>query len=232
MLPAVIATGVDSCTSCQPDAVSLVKVAEASKVPVFDQRLPTCVPVLAAHLVEADRLDPAAAICLKSHPEFKRRDIGLTEYHRRHIGREKRRAGRIIDYVDRDAWARRLESPTVIDRATLDCHQTRSVRHPGRTPIARPSRRVPGRSIVERKFNPSGRPPPASVAVPMIVTGAPVETTPPTGSVITEVGGVKSVDCVAATNPDCSVAGCTPMSAKRLTVACFTRVSTGVPGRS
>jgi hypothetical protein len=34
-------TGVAKLTSCQPDAVSFAKVAEASKVPVFVQRLPT-----------------------------------------------------------------------------------------------------------------------------------------------------------------------------------------------
>jgi hypothetical protein len=44
--PAVIATGELKLTSCQPDALSLVKVAEASRVPVDDHRLPVWVPVL------------------------------------------------------------------------------------------------------------------------------------------------------------------------------------------
>ncbi len=35
---AAIATGVAKLTCCQPLAVSLVKVAEASSVPVLDQR--------------------------------------------------------------------------------------------------------------------------------------------------------------------------------------------------
>ena len=47
---AVMATGFAKLTCCQPEAVSLVKVAEASSVPVLLQRLPTCVPVLAALL--------------------------------------------------------------------------------------------------------------------------------------------------------------------------------------
>ena len=46
MVLAVIATGVEKLTCCQPEAVSFVNVAVASSVPVLDQRLPTCVPVL------------------------------------------------------------------------------------------------------------------------------------------------------------------------------------------
>ena len=46
MVPAVIATGVEKVTCCQPLAVSPVKVAVASKVPVLVQRWPTWVPVL------------------------------------------------------------------------------------------------------------------------------------------------------------------------------------------
>ena len=37
---------------------------------------------------------------------------------------------------------------------------------------------------------------------------------------IVDVGGVVSVDAVAGVSPDISVAGCTPMSANRFTVAC------------
>jgi hypothetical protein len=43
---AVIATGVANCTSCQPLAVSRLKVAEASNVPVALHNFPVCVPVL------------------------------------------------------------------------------------------------------------------------------------------------------------------------------------------
>jgi hypothetical protein len=43
---AVTATGVARLTCCQPEAVSPVKVAVASFVPVLLQRLPTWVPVL------------------------------------------------------------------------------------------------------------------------------------------------------------------------------------------
>jgi len=46
VVPAVIATGELNVTYCQPEVVSLVNVAEASSVPVEDQRLPMCVPVL------------------------------------------------------------------------------------------------------------------------------------------------------------------------------------------
>ena len=49
-MPAVIVTGVAKVTCCQPEAVSLVKVAWASRVPVEDHRLPMWVPVLAAAL--------------------------------------------------------------------------------------------------------------------------------------------------------------------------------------
>ena len=55
----------------------------------------------------------------------------------------------------------------------------------------------------------------------MIVTGVPLcRAAPAVGEVMTEVGGVWSVEAVAATSPDWSVAGWTPMSANRFTVAC------------
>src|SRR6185503_7853086 len=80
---------------------------------------------------------------------------------------------------------------------------------------------------------PARRPPPDSTAVPVIVTGAPPTNDAPfTGEVIVDVGGARSVEAVAATSPDCSVPGCAPMSAKRLTVACFIRTSAAVEPRS
>ena len=50
MVLAVIATGVAKLTCCQPEAVSPVKVAVASWVPVRLHRWPTWVPVLPAPL--------------------------------------------------------------------------------------------------------------------------------------------------------------------------------------
>ena len=47
---ALIATGAGNVTCCQPEAVSPAKLALASSVPVLDQSLPTCVPVLAEPL--------------------------------------------------------------------------------------------------------------------------------------------------------------------------------------
>jgi hypothetical protein len=47
---AVIATGAENRTSCQPLAVSLMNVACASSEPLAVHSLPTCVPVLAAPL--------------------------------------------------------------------------------------------------------------------------------------------------------------------------------------
>ena len=46
MVPAVIATGLDKLSSCQPLAVSLAKVPVASKVPLDVHRVPTWLPVL------------------------------------------------------------------------------------------------------------------------------------------------------------------------------------------
>jgi hypothetical protein len=43
-------TGVAKVTVCQPEAVSPVKVACASRVPSAVQRLPVCVPVFVAAL--------------------------------------------------------------------------------------------------------------------------------------------------------------------------------------
>ena len=57
---AAIATGVAKLACCQPVAVSPVNVAVASRVPVRDHRLPTCVPVLRRALVEPDAADEAA----------------------------------------------------------------------------------------------------------------------------------------------------------------------------
>ena len=50
MVPAVMATGEEKVTCCQPLLVSLVKVAEARRVPVAVQRLPVWVPVFAVPL--------------------------------------------------------------------------------------------------------------------------------------------------------------------------------------
>ena len=50
-------TGLGKVTSCQPVAVSLVKVAEASNVPVTVQRLPDVRAGVAGALVEADAAD-------------------------------------------------------------------------------------------------------------------------------------------------------------------------------
>ena len=75
--------------------------------------------------------------------------------------------------------------------------------------------------------------PPTSAAVPAMLTCVPlVNVEPPAGEVMVAVGAVVSVDAVAATMPDWSVAGCTPMSANRLTVACCMFASTGVPAKS
>jgi hypothetical protein len=47
---AVIATGVGRFICCQPDAVSFVNVTLASRWPVRDHTLPTCVPLFVANL--------------------------------------------------------------------------------------------------------------------------------------------------------------------------------------
>src|SRR5664279_1847475 len=68
---------------------------------------------------------------------------------------------------------------------------------------------------------PETPPPTESVAVPEMSTVVPAFTVlPGAGAVIVDTGGVVSVDWDADCSPDCRVAGCTPMSAKRLTVAC------------
>src|SRR5262249_29964746 len=70
---------------------------------------------------------------------------------------------------------------------------------------------------------PASTPPPASAAVPARVLGVP--TISPLGGVMAEAGGVVSVDAVAVTRPACRLPGWQPISAKRLTVACCTRIS-------
>ncbi len=55
------------------------------------------------------------------------------------------------------------------------------------------------------------------------------KTVPGTGEVIVEVGAVVSVDWVAGARVASGVAGCTPMSAKTLTVACCAFGSAGSP---
>lgn len=75
--------------------------------------------------------------------------------------------------------------------------------------------------------------PPTSVAVPLTVTSDPLATeVAGAGEVIVALGAVVSVDAVGRTSPLISVAGCTPMSAKRLTVACCIRGSAGSCGPS
>ena len=50
VVPAVTWTGVAKTTACQPDAVSFVNVACASRWPDALQRLPTCVPTFSGAL--------------------------------------------------------------------------------------------------------------------------------------------------------------------------------------
>src|SRR5579864_4003763 len=58
---------------------------------------------------------------------------------------------------------------------------------------------------------PPTTPPPASVAVPVTVTGIPAETVPPgSGNVIEDVGAKVSEEAEAGVRGDCNVAGCTP----------------------
>ena len=71
MVPAVMLTGLEKLTCCQPLAVSLVKVALASKVPEALQRSPMWVPVFSA-LVEADADDRAVGRGLELDPEIDR----------------------------------------------------------------------------------------------------------------------------------------------------------------
>src|SRR3954453_14022309 len=66
---------------------------------------------------------------------------------------------------------------------------------------------------------PATTPPPASVAVPDKLTRLP-SCAAVGASVIVEVGAELSVEGEAGTTPWGGVAGCAPMSAKRLTVAC------------
>src|SRR5206468_3859163 len=80
---------------------------------------------------------------------------------------------------------------------------------------------------------PETMPPPASAAVPLTVIADPDrKLAPAAGDVIVDVGGAVSVEAAAATRPPCSVAGWTPISAKRLIVACCIRTSAAVPERS
>src|SRR6266851_2091316 len=68
---------------------------------------------------------------------------------------------------------------------------------------------------------PATTPPPESEAVPVTVTPVPLVCVEPApGDVIADVGGVWSVEAVAATRPGCIVVGWAPMSASRLSVAC------------
>src|SRR5262249_792702 len=63
--------------------------------------------------------------------------------------------------------------------------------------------------------------PPESAAVPETVTVVFAPTFPPdTGEEITDDGATVSVDALAGTRPPCRAAGCTPISASKLTVAC------------
>ena len=69
-------------------------------------------------------------------------------------------------------------------------------------------------------------PAPASVAVPVTVSGLPrTSSTPGCGDVMVVVGGVVSVDSAAGARAASSDPGWEPMSARRLTIACCIRGS-------
>ena len=75
--------------------------------------------------------------------------------------------------------------------------------------------------------------PSTSVATPLITTGWPSMKLEPLPGVATEdMGGVVSVDWTAATSSDCNVAGRTPISASKFTIACCMSGSVGVGDRS
>ena len=69
-----------------------------------------------------------------------------------------------------------------------------------------------------------------SLALPLIATGCPSPKVAPTrGVAIVDTGGVVSVDLLAGTNGGaCNVAGCTPISASKFTIACWMSGSVGV----
>src|SRR6185503_2677384 len=74
--------------------------------------------------------------------------------------------------------------------------------------------------------------PPTSAAVPVMTVALCGRLAPAAGAVIVDVGAVVSVVAVATDSGACRFAGCTFMSANRLTVACCMRWSVGVPARS
>ena len=72
--------------------------------------------------------------------------------------------------------------------------------------------------------------PPTSLAVPETVLFTPsCSVAPFAGEVTVAVGAVVSVDLLASVRPLDSAKGCAPMSAKRLTVACWMFGSGGLP---
>src|SRR5262245_65966064 len=79
---AVIATGVANCTSCQPLAVSPLKVAEASNVPRTPQ-LPRVRARVARALVEPDALDVPGDVALEPHADFDAGRVVVRRYRRR-----------------------------------------------------------------------------------------------------------------------------------------------------
>ena len=107
-------------------------------------------------------------------------------------------------------------------------------RRPGVRPGAAPGGRVPGAAAVGGDLDP------ADHAAAGVGRGAadghgarrPARIAPAAGAVIRDVGAAVSVDVVATVSPDCSVAGCAPMSASRLTVACCIGVPAAPDPRS
>src|SRR6476660_7951471 len=72
--------------------------------------------------------------------------------------------------------------------------------------------------------------PVAAAAVPLTVTRVPSAIdAPAAGADTVEVGGVRLAEAEAAVRPLSKVAGCAPMSARRLTVACCMFRSTAPP---
>ena len=89
-------------------------------------------------------------------------------------------------------------------------------------PVAAPGRRMPGAAAVGGDLDPADHPPPVSVAVPLTFTahaGRHGRAGGRRGDPRRRAASCRST--VAATvSPVCRVAGCAPMSASRLTVAC------------
>ena len=153
-MPGVTGTGLENVTDCQPEAVSPLNVAWASRVPVGGPQAADVRARVGRRLVEADAVDGAEDVGLELDPDLDR--VGVAGV--------RRSAGVVPDHSEHGqptltvvAAAGRADVAAVVGRADLDVRRRAAVHGPRVGPARRAA--SPGATSCRRRSRPRPRRP-------------------------------------------------------------------------